>query len=213
MNEVLGRVLVPRHITLLHGGERTPNTILAHEVVVAAIGRGGRAVYLDSGSNYRSNLVRRLCDKDKQGHLGGLLMSQVMGLDDVERKMERIVTDSEVTVVVLDSLTGALNLSGEPGSKQRQRRLFEALGVLRDCLAGSNIHLLMTDHSSKDPTDGTSRPVGGNVIAHAVDSMVRVDKVDHKKSMMRVVVERSPIVPQPGGVMVIVNHRGVSSIR
>ena len=89
----------------------------------------GSCFYLDSGTNYSSSLVKTLCHTQEESVkvLEKIAVGTVLGLDDVVEKIKMLRDYGEVSLVVLDSLTGALNLTGDPGSKGRQRNLFTAL--------------------------------------------------------------------------------------
>ena len=215
LNRVLGQLLVPGQVTLIHGPDRSPLTTIAHAVAVGAVKSGGRSAYLDSGSNFSSALAREMCKRSDSPEdlLKDIAVGQVMSLADLEEMVLQVSSMKGTTVVVVDSLTGVLNLTGAPRSKGRQRKLFAALDVLRGVVNDSNIHLFITDHSARKWNRGTPSPIGGNVIAHGVDSLVRVDRLVVKEGMFRLEVERSPVNPVDKGVVVQIGPNGIKSIR
>lgn len=214
LDAVFGSVLIPRQISLLHGPERSPLTLLAHAVAVAAVKSGGKSVFLDSGSNYSPKIARTFCRSSAfpERVLKGITVGQVMSLRNLEDTAKQATDMADVTIVILDSLTGVLNLTGAPGSKGRQRKLFAALEVLRKLVNTNHVHLLMTDHSTKKRSTGKPSPIGGNVLVHGVDSLVRVDRLDVMADAVRLLVERSPVSPPPGGVVVRISANGIKSI-
>ncbi|MHA2067652.1 MAG: hypothetical protein ACXABY_25085 [Candidatus Thorarchaeota archaeon] len=131
-----------------------------------------------------------------------------MSLSDLEELSRSILDLGEVSVIVLDSLTGVLNLSGAPGSAGRQRELFHTLEVLRELVNQLRVHLLMTDHSSRNWNSGKPTPIGGNVLAHAVDSVVRIDKLDVGKNLIRVLIERSTVGTDAQAVILVSGKDG-----
>jgi RecA/RadA recombinase len=217
LHSSLGELLVPREISLLHCSERSPLTYLAHSVVVqgAETNPGRRFVYLDSGSNYHPNLARAMCRKSSSNSetLDRIVVGKVMSLSDVEETASALAEMGHVVAVVLDSLTGALNMSGSPGKAGRQRALFHCLEVLRRTVNELNAHLMLTDFSSRNWGSGTRTPIGGNVLAHAVDSVVQVDRLDINQSMIRILVERSPVATNSEAVIVRITPRGVRSMK
>ena len=217
LNDVLGRILLPRQISVLHCTERFPMTVIAHQIVVSAAKAGMRVFYIDAGgSNYSAALTRALIanEKNEDEIITNISIGLVLGLDDIEPLLESLSHQSNVGVIVIDSLTGLLNLSAAPGTKGRQRKLFKTLEMLRELVNKTESHLLLTDHSSIDWHTGIAKPIGGNIIAHGVDSVVRVTSLDAEKDSVRVQVERCPVIPAPGGVVIKVSHqRGVRSFR
>jgi len=214
LDAVFGSVLIPGQISLLHGPERAPLTMLAHAVAVAAVKSGGKSIFLDSSNNYSPRIARALCKSSAfpERVLKRITVGQVMSLRDLEDFAKQVADLTDVTVVVLDSLTGVLNLTGAPGSKGRQRKLFAALDVLRNFVNTNHVHLLMTDHSTKKRSTGKPSPIGGNIVIHGVDSLVRVDRLDVMANAVRLLVERSPVSPPPGGVVVRISANGIKSI-
>jgi hypothetical protein len=145
--------------------------------------------------------------------LKDIAVGPVMSLADLEGMVLQVSSMEGITVVVVDSLTGVLNLTGAPRSKGRQRKLFATLEILRGVVNDSNIHLFITDHSTRKWNSATPHPIGGNVIAHGVDSLVRVDSLAVMEGMFRLEVERSPVNPADKGVVVRIGPSGIRSIK
>ena len=216
LNNTLGDLFVPQQVSLFHGPERAPLSILAHAVIVSAAKlENASCVFLDSGTNYSSSLVRSLCHSQDESLrvLEKIIVGQVLGLDDVIEKVEMVRDLGEVSLVVLDNLTGALNLTGAPGSKGRQRQLFGALDSIRRVINELDTHVMITDHSSRNWTSGEPTPIGGNVLSHAVDSVVSVDRLRKADDVVRILVERCTLSSPPPGVIVRVGAKGIRSIR
>jgi hypothetical protein len=136
-----------------------------------------------------------------------------MGLSDVVGMIDNIDPLLDVPIIILDSLTGALNLTGAPGTKGRQRELFSALETLRKAANKLDSHVLITDHSSKNWSTGEWTPAGGNVLAHAVDNVVRVDRLRSGDNLIRIQVERWIAQEKPPGIIVRADSRGIRLLR
>ncbi|MHA1925828.1 MAG: hypothetical protein ACW974_07920, partial [Candidatus Thorarchaeota archaeon] len=145
--------------------------------------------------------------------LSRIIVGKVMSLSDLEDLSANILDLGDVSIIVLDSLTGVLNLSGAPGSAGRQRELFHSLEILRGLVNELETHLLMTDHSARNWSSGRPMPIGGNVLAHAVDSVVRVDRLDVGRNLMRVMVERSTVGPETQAVILVEGRNGLRTYR
>ncbi len=215
LNNTIGELFVPQQISLFHGSERAPLSILAHTVIVSAAKmRTASCVFLDSGTNYSTPLVKSLCQSNAESSqvLEKIVVAQVLGLADVVEKIEMIHNFGEVSIVVLDNLTGALNLTGAPGTKGRQRNLFGALDKIRRVINELDTHVMITDHSSRNWTSEQPIPIGGNVLSHAVDSVVQVDRLRQGDDVVRILVERCALPSTPPGVIVKIGAKGIRSI-
>ncbi|MCJ7817369.1 MAG: hypothetical protein MUP60_00830 [Candidatus Thorarchaeota archaeon] len=216
LNDAIGNLLIPQQISLFHGPERAPLSILAHSAIVSAARMDDAScIFLDSGTNYSSTLVKSLChiQDDSSKILEKIAVGQVFGLIDVVEKIEMLSDFGEVSLMVLDSLTGALNLTGDPGSRGRQRNLFSALDSIRRVINDIDTHVMITDHSSRNWTSGQPTPIGGNVLAHAVDSVVSVERLREGDDVVRILVERCTLPSPPAGVIVRIGTGGIRSIR
>jgi KaiC/GvpD/RAD55 family RecA-like ATPase len=156
-----------------------------------------------------------MCDSKKEttSILSRIVVGEVMSLSDLENLSTSIHDLGNVSIIVLDSLTGVLNLSGAPGSAGRQRELFHSLEVLRGLVNELGTHLMMTDHSTRNWSSGRPTPIGGNVLAHAVDSVVRVDRLDVGKNLVRVLVERSTKGHETQAVILVEGKDGLRTYR
>jgi RecA/RadA recombinase len=217
LDQVFRSIILPKQISLLHGSERAPLSIIAHGVIVSAARSlpDAKCVFLDSGTNYSPTLVRSICPStdDATEVLKRIVVSQVMGLSDVEYMMKRLSRLEEVSVIILDSLTGTLNLTGAPGTKGRQRELFHTLEVIRRVVNNYNAHVLITDYSSRNWISGEPTPVGGNVLSHAVDSVVQIDRLRTNQGLIRILTERSTASKNPPSIIVRADSRGIRSMK
>jgi hypothetical protein len=191
-------------------------TALAHSVIVAVARQSDVAipVFLDSGSNFSPKLVRSLCGRTENitKVMNRIIVGKLLSLSDLESFLCQLHEVDNVSMIVLDSLTGVLNLSGAPRSAERQRNLFRTLEVLRKTVNKLQAHILMTDYSSRNWVSGKSTPVGGNVLAHCVDSVVRVNRLDVGNDLIRIEVERCPISSQTSGVILKSGSSGIRAI-
>lgn len=214
LNILFGKMIGPSQMTVLHGSEKAPLTLLAHAIFVGGIHQNGRAVFLDSSSNYSPSLVRALIPSDE--HLARVLshnlVTTVMSVEDLVLATESLYEVGALTIVVIDSLTQILNMSSGPMTAGRQRRLFNALEALRSLVNQRKCHVLLTDHSSRSWDHRVPRPIGGNVLEHAVDSFVRVDRLENEPELIRVLVERSPGASPNEAVIVRYNERGLTTL-
>ena len=208
LDAALGPVIVPQQISLVHGPDRAPLTLIAHAVVAGGLPDGGRSVFLDSGGNYSPNLMRSLLSRDPSDTIGRIIVGPVFGLSDLSDAIENVFKMDNVRVIVLDSLTAVLNMTGDVGSKNRQRNLFRVLELLRGLVIEKDIHVLMTDYSQKDWKTGELKIIGGNVLTHGIDTSVYCSAIRDIDDGILVTVERSPVFPLPNPVAVKIGPKG-----
>ncbi|MFW9806709.1 MAG: hypothetical protein ACFFFK_08280 [Candidatus Thorarchaeota archaeon] len=217
LEQSFGAIILPRQISLLHSSERAPLSIIAHNVAVSAARSvpDAKCVFLDSGTNYSPSLARSICPSidDADDILKRIIVGQVMGLSDVEGMMDLLPELNNISIVILDSLTATLNLSGAPGSKGRQRELFRTLEIIRATVNRYNAHALITDYSSRNWISGEPMPIGGNVLSHAVDSVVRIDRLRTNESLIRILTERCPALKNPPSIIVRADSKGIRSMK
>ena len=217
LEQAFGSIILPRQISLLHSSERAPLSIIAHVVVMSAARSlpAAKCVFLDSGGNYSPTLVRSInpSTDDVAEVLKRIVIGKVLGLSDVEHLMEMLSGLNEVSVIILDSLTGVLNLTGAPGAKRRQRELFHTLKVIRKAVNKYNAHALITDYSSKNWVSGEPTPIGGNVLSHAVDSVLRIDRLRTNQSLIRILTERCAASKNPPSIIVRADSKGIRSMK
>ncbi|MFW9982651.1 MAG: hypothetical protein ACFFE3_12140 [Candidatus Thorarchaeota archaeon] len=213
LERIFNSIVLPRTISLLHGPERAPLSIIAHNIAVSAAKSNddAKCVFLDSGSNYSPSLVRMIASSSDI--LERILVGNIMGLSDTTEMIRNLPRLSGISIIILDSLTGTLNLTGGPGTKGRQRELFHTLEILRKTVNQYDTHLLITDFSSKNWVSGEHSPIGGNVLSHAVDSVVRVDRLKKGENLIRILTERCTYSRNPPGIIVRADSKGIRSIK
>ncbi|OLS31708.1 MAG: hypothetical protein ThorAB25_00100 [Candidatus Thorarchaeota archaeon AB_25] len=217
LEQSFGSIVLPRQISLLHSSERAPLSIVAHGVAVSAARSlpEAKCVFLDSGTNYSPTLARTICSPtdDTAEVLSRIIVGQVMGLSDIEEMMGMLTELDNISVLVLDSLTGSLNLTGAPGTKGRQRELFHTLETIRKAVNKFDAHALITDHSSRNWISGEPTPIGGNVLSHAVDSVVRIDRLRTNENLIRILTERCAATQNPPSIIVRADSKGIRSMK
>lgn len=167
---------------------------------------------MDSGGNYNPNLMRAMLSDVSSESVARIIVGPVLGLVDLREALRTIRSEDRLFAVVIDSLTAILNLTGDIGSKERQRDLFGVLEDLRKAVNGFGFHALITDFSSSDWSTGTRRAVGGNVLAHNVDTSAYCSWIRRVEDGILLTVERSPVFPPPSSVAVKLGVRGSRSL-
>ncbi|UCE10424.1 MAG: hypothetical protein JSW61_00435 [Candidatus Thorarchaeota archaeon] len=170
---------------------------------------------MDSGRNYSPGLIRQYSKKPSESDdwLRRIHVAEVLDLSDLMSVSDKIHEIDCIDLVVVDNLAGILNLSGQPGGIKRQRELFSALESMRTTVNESGIHLALTGHTRHDWRTGEARPIGGNVLGHDVDSVVRVDWINSTTDIVRFSIERSPSSSSGTSIILKLERSGLKSIR
>jgi hypothetical protein len=138
----------------------------------------------------------------------------VLSLSDIEHELSLVHDTENVRVVVIDSLTSVLDLSDCSLGPGRQRKLFHAFETMREFVNTSSAHLMMTDHSSPSWGSDEPSPIGGNVVAHNVDSVIRAERLElASDDLVSILVERCPLPNPPTGVVIRLSARSISGIK
>lgn len=214
LHTVLGSSLQPRLMSVVYSEERAPLTWFAHLLAVSAAHSDTEVAFIDSGTNYSSASVRALCAGSELEVLGRIHVAKILGLESLVDLIDEMAVLGP-RLVIIDSLTGALNLSGGPYSKESNRRFFSALDALRRFVNENNSTVVFTDHSTRRWSDGTRRPAGGNILAHAVDSVIYIASLEGEKrnEYVKVNIERAPSGVEYDAVIIRLGSGGVRSIR
>ena len=213
LHMVLSPVMMPSTISLIHCPYKSPLTVIAHAVSVSAA-RSRKTVYLETQNQFDSTIIHANCSKndDPEAILSAVMKRKVDKLPLLDHVTETIPLLDDVKLVVLDGLNILLSNSGNPGSQQRQRDLFHALEVLRRMVNRGGMHLMITDHSTISVKGKVLQPVGGNVLYHGVDSIIRVDKLGINQHA-KILVERTPVFPVPSSAVMRISHNDIRKIK
>lgn len=205
---IVGPVFTSSQISVFHGPERGLLTEMAHIIALGGVSGNNKSLYLDSGSTFSPSLLRRFGEAIQgERPLASIQVGKVFSLADLEAAIEH-AGHHDMRVVVVDSLTGVMNLSGKPMTKKIQRTLYRSLENLRKMVNRHELHLMMTAYSSK----GAKKPLGGNVLSHAIDSAVRIEKLDVGDSTVRILVQFSPAIGSEKAVVIHLSTYGLKSI-
>jgi hypothetical protein len=237
LDAVLGAIIVPCTISLIHGPlleDRAPLATLMHAVVTAGA-ISGTSIYLSATKSFKPRLIRSLCPKraEPDAILESILRAQLTNLDHLQTVIQALRQKDDVNVIVLDGLVNIIGMSEFDGARRRQRYLYGTLELLRDIVNSKNLHMMITGssklvltHKPEQKQIGTSdskiqkkkyvkmerRLFGGNVLLHNVDTVVRIVplKID---GYFLIDVEHTPVIPSPESVVVKITHNGIRKIK
>ncbi len=206
--------LQSHQITLIHGPNKAPLTLLAHNLAVQVAKAGKSVVFLDSGKNYNPRIIRSMCKNSSQSEKVMRLVhfTNILNLEDIQLLKESLREFELLFLLIIDNLTNLLNLSGNPGSKERQRKLFNTLECLRGLANSMDIHILLTGHSKRNWDSGKIIPIGGNVLTHDIDWSLLVGLLEGTRDYYRILAEKSPIHGIPPAIVVRIRKSGVEVV-
>jgi len=208
LDAIIGPVFANNQISIFHGPERGLLTEMTHIIALGGVYANNKSLYLDAGAGFSPDLLRRFGETiEAEQALAKIQVGKILSLADLEAAVEYGGTHG-FHVVVVDSLTSAMNLSGKPMTKKIQRRLYSSLEKLRGQVNKHGLHLMMTAYSSK----GAKKAIGGNVLAHAIDSSIRIEKLDVADYAVRILLQFSPTSNSEQAVVVHLSACGLESM-
>lgn len=208
LDAIVGPVFADSQISVFHGPERGLLTEMAHIIALGGVYAGNRSLYLDAGAGFSPDLLRRFGKTiEADQALAKIQVGKILSLAELESAVEYAGTH-DFRIVVVDSLTSAMNLSGKPMTKKIHRKLYSSLEKLRAEVNKHGLHLMMTAYSSK----GAKKAIGGNVLAHAIDSSIRMEKLDVADYAVRMLLQFSPTSNSEQAVVVHLSPCGLESM-
>jgi len=212
LDEVLGGGIETGSLTEFFGEFRTGKTQLVHQLAVAVQlpkeegGVGGAALWIDSEGTFRTERVKAMaakCGLDVKEVLDSILVMDVFNSDhqmvvaeqgpsDFKRLAQETGLDKELRLIVVDSLTSYFRAEyiGRGMLAPRQQKLNKHVHTLLKHAKSLNMAVVVTNQVMAKPEmmfgDPTA-PIGGHVVAHAVQSRIYLRKSKGQHRIARII--------------------------
>ncbi|TMW60579.1 hypothetical protein Poli38472_000621 [Pythium oligandrum] len=204
-------------ITELFGEFRTGKTQLCHQLCVTCqlpVDRGGgegKALYIDTEGTFRPQ--RLVAIAERYGLDGDSVLDNVAYARayNSEHQMQLLVqasammAESRYALVVVDSATALFrtDYSGRGELAARQQELAKFLRALTRMADEFGVAVVVSNQMTANPDSGMFakdplQPIGGNIMAHASHTRLRLKKGRGENRVMKVV--DSPILPEAEAV-------------
>lgn len=200
-------------ITELYGEFRTGKTQICHTLCVTAQlpmsqgGGEGRALYIDTEGSFRPEKLKAIAERfgmDPQDVLDNVAFARA---HNSEHQMELLtaaaamMSDSRYVLMIVDSATALFrtDFTGRGELAERQQKLAQFLRALTNLATTYGIAVVITNQVTADPGGSmfikdNSKPIGGNIIAHASTTRLKLRKGRGENRVMKVI--DSPMIPE-----------------
>ncbi|KAK1941243.1 DNA repair protein RAD51 A [Phytophthora citrophthora] len=200
-------------ITELFGEFRTGKTQLCHQLCVTCqlpVDRGGgegKALYIDTEGTFRPQRLQAIAERyglDGDSVLENVAFARAYNS---EHQMQLLIqasammAESRFALVIVDSATALFrtDYSGRGELAARQQELAKFLRALTRMADEFGVAVVITNQMTANPDSGMFakdplQPIGGNIMAHASCTRLRLKKGRGENRVMKVV--DSPILPE-----------------
>ncbi|HYB63366.1 MAG TPA: DNA repair and recombination protein RadA, partial [Thermoplasmata archaeon] len=211
LDELLGGGVETQAITEFSGEFGTGKTQLGHQVAVdvqlpvAQGGLGGEVVYIDTESTFRPERIVDMAKGvglDPEEALGRIHVARAFNSNHqmlLVQKAQELAREKPIRLLVVDSLTAHFRSEylGRAELAPRQQHLNRHLHELLRFADTYNASIVVTNQVSARPDilfGDPTRPIGGNIVAHAATYRVYLRKSKPPKRIARLI--DSPNLPE-----------------
>jgi DNA repair protein RadA len=211
LDELLGGGIETQAITELAGEFGTGKTQIAHQVAVNVQlppdqgGLNGEAVYIDTESTFRPERIvdmAKAVGLDPQAALARIHIARAFNSNHqmlLVSKAQELARERPIRLIVVDSLTSHFRseYAGRGELAPRQQLLNKHLHELLRFGDTYNAAIVVTNQVSARPDilfGDPTRPIGGNIVAHAATYRVYLRKSKPPKRIARLI--DSPNLPE-----------------
>lgn len=213
VDELLKGGIETGSITELFGEFRTGKTQLCHQLCVTCqlpVDRGGgegKALYIDTEGTFRPQRLQAIAERyglDGDSVLDNVAFARAYNS---EHQMQLLIqasammAESRFALVIVDSATALFrtDYSGRGELAARQQELAKFLRALTRMADEFGVAVVITNQMTANPDSGMFakdplQPIGGNIMAHASCTRLRLKKGRGENRVMKVV--DSPILPE-----------------
>ncbi|CEG39597.1 dna repair protein rad51 [Plasmopara halstedii] len=213
VDELLKGGIETGSITEIFGEFRTGKTQLCHQLCVTCqlpVDRGGgegKALYIDTEGTFRPQRLQAIAERyglDGASVLDNVAFARAYNS---EHQMQLLIqasammAESRFALVIVDSATALFrtDYSGRGELAARQQELAKFLRALTRMADEFGVAVVITNQMTANPDSGMFakdplQPIGGNIMAHASCTRLRLRKGRGENRVMKVV--DSPILPE-----------------
>ncbi|KAG9401399.1 recombinase rad51 [Aphanomyces cochlioides] len=200
-------------ITELFGEFRTGKTQLCHQLCVTCqlpVDKGGgegKALYIDTEGTFRPQRLVAIAERyglDGDSVLDNVAFARAYNSEHQMQLLSQasaMMAESRYALVVVDSATALFrtDYSGRGELAARQQELAKFLRALTRMADEFGVAVVITNQMTANPDSGMFakdplQPIGGNIMAHASCTRLRLKKARGENRVMKVI--DSPILPE-----------------
>jgi DNA repair protein RadB len=171
---LLGGGLLPANITHVYGVPASGKTNLALMATASASERG-KVIYIDCEGGFSTERLKQICKKKLDAVLENVILIEPTEFDEQKiaiRKLGEIVSKSNISLIVVDSIAVLYRLEEERDIRELGRQLAHLLRISR----GYTIPVLITNQVYTDIDTKRIVPVGGDITKYWAKIIVELEK-------------------------------------
>ncbi|MFH1978743.1 MAG: DNA repair and recombination protein RadA [Candidatus Aenigmatarchaeota archaeon] len=221
LDELIGGGIETQAIFEAHGAFGSGKSQLAHQLAVTVQlpkdkgGLSGKAVFIDTEQTFRPERIKDMAEGlglDPKKVLDNVLTARAYNSDHqmlLVDKVEELVKDHDVRIVILDSLTSAFrsDYTGRGTLANRQQKLNRHLHKLQRIADVYNLAIYITNQVMSRPDvlfgDPTT-PIGGHILGHQATFRLYLRKSKAEKRIARLI--DSPSLPEGETIFKVVKE-------
>lgn len=207
-------------ITELYGEFRTGKTQLCHQLCVTCQlpksqgGGEGKALFIDTEGTFRPQRLTAIAERyglDSDGVLDNVAYARAFNSEHQMQLLSQasaMLADTHYALIVVDSATALFrtDYSGRGELAIRQQELAKFLRTLTKMADEFGVAVVISNQMTANPDSGMFakdplQPIGGNIMAHASCTRLRLKKARGENRIMKVV--DSPILPESEAIFSI----------
>ena len=201
-------------ITELFGEFRTGKTQLCHTLCVTCQlgidqgGAEGKALYIDTEGCFRPEKLRQIAERfelDPQAVLDNIAVARAQNSEhqmELLKAAAAMMSESRYALMVVDSATALFrtDFTGRGELAERQQKLAQFLRQLQQIANQYGVAVVITNQVTADPggaamfVKDSNKPIGGNIMAHASTTRLKLRKGRGENRVMKVV--DSPMIAE-----------------
>jgi len=211
LDAILGGGVETGSLTEVYGEFRTGKSQLAMTLAVVSLlpeaqsGGDGRVLYLDSEGSFRPERIAQIAKRfnyPEEMALDNIHMARIYNPDNIDELLVQataMLVEEEYRLLIIDSIMMPFRFeySGRGELSERQQRLGQSLTKVKKMAEEFNIAVYLTNQVTADPGAmfaNAMKPVGGNVLAHIVDTRVSLRKGKGSSRIAKLI--DSPMMPE-----------------
>ena len=222
LDELLGGGFETGSITELYGEFRTGKSALCHTLAVTCQlpvtqgGGEGKAIYIDTEGCFRPERLAAIAERFGLNAEDVLDNVAVARCHNSEHQMNLLVqasammAESRHALLIVDSATALFrtDFSGRGELAERQQLLGQFMRQLQRLADEYGVAVVITNQVVSSPDSGPFagdgiKPIGGNIIAHASTTRIKLRKGKGEERIARVV--DSPLIPEADATFALSN--------
>ncbi len=190
---ILGGGLQPRNITHIYGAPASGKTNLALMATVSAADKG-KVIYIDCEGGFSTERLKQICKKDLDEVLRSVMLIEPTEFDEQKiaiKKLNEIVPGSNVSLIIVDSISVLYRLEEERDTRELGRQLAQLLRIARKY----DVPVLITNQVYTNIDTGRITPVGGNITRYWAKIMIELE-MNEENNLRTAVLRKHKFLPE-----------------